>query len=324
MKTDNKWVRIGIGIIALLVIYFVFKYINGNPIPIKSALVVRGPLEQVVSASGVVDAPVYELSAKMGGRILDLKVKEGAWVEKGALLATFDNYDQARNDFSRAKQLFNDGAASQQALDAAKTNLDSARIIAPQAGVVAKINYDEGETVVPGSSAVVVVNYDKSWVEAQIDEIDIAGVKIGDKVKVTSDVYPDKNFESEIYWIAPLAELRKVGGRVKGDEESYVFPCKIKFLGKHDELKVNMSVNVEIVTKKTDSAVIVPREALMSKDDTFSVFAVKGGRVYQSNIQVGIRSYSSVEVVSGLKEGDIVATTNILKLKDKARISIEK
>ena len=190
--------------------------------------------------------------------------------------------------------------------------------------MVAKINYDEGETVVPGSSAVVVVNYDKSWVEAQIDEIDIAGVKMGDKVKITADVYADKVFEGEIFWIAPLAELRKVGGRVKMDEESYVFPCKIKFLGKHDDLKVNMSVNVEIITKKSANVAIIPREALISKDDTYSAFVIKGGRAYQNNIQVGIRSFSSVEVVSGLKEGDVVAVSNVLKLKDRARISIEK
>lgn len=324
MKTDNKWVRVGIGIAGLLVIYFVFKFINGNAVPVKSATVVRGPLEQVVSASGLVDAPVYDLSTKMGGRISDLKVKEGAWVEKGALLATFDNYDQARNDYSRAKQLFNDGAASQQSLDAAKTALDSARIIAPEAGIVAKINYDEGETVVPGSPAVVVVNYDKSWVEAQVDEIDIAGVKIGDKVKITSDVYPDKIYDGEIYWIAPLAELRQVGGRVKLDEESYVFPCKIKFLGKHEELKVNMSVNVEVVAKKTDNALIIPKEALLSKDDTPSVFIIKNGRAYQNNIQVGIRSFSSVEAVAGVAEGNVVAISNITKLKDNVRVKIEK
>ncbi|HVN67681.1 MAG TPA: HlyD family efflux transporter periplasmic adaptor subunit, partial [Candidatus Sulfotelmatobacter sp.] len=167
--------------------------------------------------------------------------------------------------------------------------------------------------------------YGRSWVDAQIDEIDIANVKIGDRVKISSDDYPDKTYDGEIYWIAPLAELRKVGGRIKVDEESYVFPCKIKFLGAHDEMKVNMSVNVDIATKKNDNALIVPREALVSKDDSSVVYVVgKYNRVKESKLVIGIRSFSSVEAVSGVTAGDQVAITNVSKLKDKGRVKIER
>jgi RND family efflux transporter MFP subunit len=188
---------------------------------------------------------------------------------------------------------------------------------------VAKINYDEGETVVPGSPVIVVVNYTKSWVNAQIDEIDIANVRMGDKVKITSDVYPDKVYEGQIYWIAPVAELRKVGGRVKMDEESYVFPCKIRMLNDHSELKVNMSVNVDISTKQNDNALLVPREALISKDDSSFVYVINRNRARERKILIGIRSYTSIEATSGLVEGELVAITNVSKLKDKGRVKIE-
>jgi RND family efflux transporter MFP subunit len=267
------------------------RFINRDIVTIKVAKVVKGPIEAVINASGMVDAPVYDLGPKMGGKIMVINVKEGQRVSKGQTLAEFD---------------------------------DTTRLVAPAAGVVAKVNFDEGETVSPGVPAIVVVNYNKSWVEAQIDEIDIANVKIGDEVNITSDVYPDKVFKGEIYWIAPLAELRKVGGRVKMDEESYVFPCKIRFLGAHDELKVNMSVNVEIGTQKNDNALVVPREALFSKDDTSYVYLVQKNKVYQTPIKIGIRSFTSVEATSGVLEGVEVAVSNLNNLKDKGRVKIER
>jgi multidrug efflux pump subunit AcrA (membrane-fusion protein) len=286
----GKW-QLVIGLIVILLISWIgYRWYNRDVVKVKLAKIVRGPLEQVVSASGIVDAPVYELGPKLGGKIMKIFVREGQWLRGGETLAEFD---------------------------------DTTRIVAPARGVVAKIDVDEGETAVPGRAAITIVNYARCWVEAQIDEIDIGNIRIGDRAKITTDVYPDKVFEGEIYWIAPLAELRQVGGRVKIDEESYVFPVKIKFLGPHDELKVNMSVNVEVVTKRNVNALVVPREALVNKDDVASVFIRKWRRVRQQEIKIGIRSYTSVEALAGLKEGDEVAITNVAKLKDWGRITIE-
>ena len=289
LKKRGKLFWIIILLIVLVLGYFSFKWINKDVVSIKTHVITSGPIESVVSASGIVDAPIYNLGPKMGGKIISLKVKEGEMVREGMTLAEFD---------------------------------DTTRIVAPGNGIVAKINYEEGEMVVPGSSAIVVVNNDNSWVEAQIDEIDIAGVKIGDKVKITSDVYPDKIFDGELYWIAPLAELRKVGGRVKMDEESNVFPCKIKFLGDHKDLKANMSVNIELITKTNNNAILVPRESIFSRDDSSLIYKIINNRAYETKIGVGIRSYVSVEAVTGLSIGDVIAFSNISQLKDKARVKI--
>jgi len=288
---DGKWFSVLIIAVIILAVYIGIKWWNKDVVTIKAAQITPGQIEAVVSASGVIDAPVYELGSRVGGRIAFWNVEEGDMVQKGATLAEYD---------------------------------DTTRIVAPANGVVAKVNYDEGETVVPGSNIVTIVNYKNSWVDAQIDEIDIADVKLGDQVKVSSDVYPDKIFSGEVTWIAPLAELRKVGGRIKIDEESYVFPCKIKFLGDHSDLKVNMSVNADIITKQKEGVLLVPREAIATKDDASIVYRLKGNRVYETKFEIGIRSFSSVEALSGLSGGDTVAISNLSKLKDKARIKIER
>ena len=292
MKKIKNWPWIVlIVLVVLLALWMGVRWWNRDVVSIKTSKVTRGRIEAVVTASGIVDAPVYDLGPKMGGKLITINVTEGQRVRNGETLAEFD---------------------------------DTTRLVAPADGLVAKINYDEGETVVPGSPVIVVVNYTKSWVNAQIDEIDIANIRIGDKVKITSDVYPDKVYEGQIYWIAPVAELRKVGGRVKMDEESYVFPCKIRMLGDHSELKVNMSVNVDISTKQNDNALLVPREALLSKDDTSLVYVINRGRARERKITIGIRSYTSIEATSGVVEGEMVAITNVSKLKDKGRVKIER
>ena len=291
IKINNWPWLIVIVLVVLLALWFGVRWWNRDVVAIKTAVVTRGLIEQVVTASGVVDAPVYDLGPKLGGKIVKINVKEGDHVQAGQTLAEFD---------------------------------DTTRLVSPDRGLVAKIEPTEGETINPGQTAITVVNYARSWIDAQIDEIDIANVKIGDMVRISSDVYPDKIYQGVIYWIAPLAELRKVGGRVKIDEESYVFPCKIRLVGAHDELKVNMSVNVDIATKKNDRALIVPREALISKDDSSIVYKVRQNRVSETKIEIGIRSFSSVEATAGVAEGDVVAVTNVTKLKDRGRVTVER
>lgn len=286
------WLWLILFLVLLLVSLIGSRWWNRDVVPIKTATIRRASIEEIISASGTVNAPVYEMGNPLGGKIASLKVSEGERVKRGTLLLEF---------------------------------ADGSRLVAPDSGLVAKVNYREGESVLPGTQpAVVVVNYDRSWVEAQIDEIDIADVKIGDRVKITSDVYPDKIFDGRIDWIAPLAELRKVGGRIKVDEESYVFPCKIKFLGDHSGLYANMSVNADLIARSKNNVPLVPREALVSQDDAQSVFMVKKNRVYQTKVSIGIRSSGSVEAVAGVSEGDVVAITNVAKLKDKGRVKIER
>ena len=108
------------------------------------------------------------------------------------------------------------------------------------------------------------------------------------------------------------------------DEESYVFPCKIRFLGAHRELMVNMSVNADIVAQRKDNVLLVPREALVSQGDYQTVFKIKNSRAWQSKLTIGIRSSASVEALIGVAAGDLLAISNVAKLKDKGRVQVER
>ncbi len=322
MKRDRKFYIIA-AIVALIVLWFGWNWYNRDVVSVKAAQIVKGEIRQVVISPGTVKAPVFDLGTKMGGILSAVLVHEGQIVQKGQLLATFDNYQQAKNDYDRTLKLFKDGYASSQNLDNVRMALDNSRIISPSYGIVAKSDYRAGETILPGTAAITVVDESSSWVEAQVDEIDVAQITLGQKATITCDNYPDKQYSGTLYWVSPLAELRQVGGRVKVDEESYVFPIKIKFDGDHKELKTNMSVNVEIVTSSDANALIVPREALFTKNDKQVVYVIKNGRSVEQPIEIGLRSYVSVEASSGLSEKAFVAISNLDKLKNKGRVKIE-
>ena len=75
MRKNRKWLWL---IIILLVLglggYIFLRWWNSDIITIKTASVTRGKIESIISASGIVNAPVYELGTKLGGKIADLKV----------------------------------------------------------------------------------------------------------------------------------------------------------------------------------------------------------------------------------------------------------
>ena len=111
MKRDRRWIWIILGILVVLLAGWIFsRWWNRDVVSIKVGAVARGSIEQVVSASGFVDAPVYELGTKFGSKVAVLNVREGQKVSKGMTLLEFD---------------------------------DTTRIVAPAGGLVAKVNYDE-------------------------------------------------------------------------------------------------------------------------------------------------------------------------------------
>jgi len=323
MFKNKKALWIILIIVAVIALLFYFRFKDNGVPHIKVATAGSGRIESIVSATGMVKAPIYELSSKGGARIASILVKEGQKVKKGQLLVKFDAYDEAKKNFDRSMYLFKNSMASDQSIDTATTMLQNSQMVAPGSGIVAKVSYDNGETPIPGNPVIVIVDKERSWVEAQIDETDMGKITLGQMADITSDVYPDKIFKANIYWISPLAELRKVGERVKPDEESYVFLSKLKFNSPHDELKVNMSANVDILTDAKENAVAVPREAILSEDEKNFVFIIKRNRAYKTVIKTGIRSYSSIEAVSGISNGDIVALSKLKDIKNWSRVIID-
>jgi HlyD family secretion protein len=97
----------------------------------------------------------------------------------------------------------------------AETLLDKTRIRAPIAGKVLQINAKVGELVAPTPELPLVVVGDMSIVRvrAEVDEPDVAKIKLGQRVSVKNNAYPGREFEGKVAEIAPSLALPRMGSR---------------------------------------------------------------------------------------------------------------
>jgi multidrug efflux pump subunit AcrA (membrane-fusion protein) len=319
----NKWLIIGMVVVLVVAAVFVFFRVRGGAIEAKVARVKKGNILSTISASGLVEANSVKLgSAKMAGRVEWVGVNEGDRVKEGQVLVKLDGYEQIRKEYERLRKLHAQGFVSDLEMERAKTALDNARIIAPFSGVVAEKSVIAGESISPGIAVIMVVDIDNPWVEIQIDEVDIAVVKVGQKVRFTTDAFPNKEFFGEITWINKQAELKKVGGRVRMDEEDLIFRGKVKFLDGRNILRPGMSVYAEIITGEKKGVLVVPREAVTLRGGKRMVLVINNDRAYERVVKLGLKDAEKVEILKGLSLGQKVAISNLDELKDKAKIKV--
>jgi len=116
----------------------------------------------------------------------------------------------------------------------------------PCDGVVLVKSADVGEVLAPGTSVVTVGDIDHPWVRAYVNETDLGKVKIGAKVKVTTDSFKDKAFNGRISFISSQAEFTPKQIQTQQERVKLVYRIKIDVENPGRELKLNMPVDAEI------------------------------------------------------------------------------
>jgi RND family efflux transporter MFP subunit len=136
---------------------------------------------------------------------------------------------------------------------------------------------------------------------AEINEVDISKVKLGQKVKIKLDAYPDTTFSGEVIEIALLAKKKDRKSDVK------VFPVEILVTGTHKLLKPGMTVNCDIIADRIDSVLFIPLEGLFSKDEKRIVYLKKGNSFKPQEVRIGRENNDYVIIEEGLKEDNEIA-----------------
>jgi len=120
--------------------------------------------------------------------------------------------------------------------------------VSPINGVVLVKAADVGEVLAPGTSVVTVGDIDHPWLRAYIKEQDLGRIKLGDKVKVTTDSFHDKFYDGHISFIASDAEFTPKQIQTAEERVKLVYRIKIDIDNPHHELKSNMPADAEILT----------------------------------------------------------------------------
>jgi len=194
------------------------------------------------------------------------------------------------------------------AFNAASDQLRYTKILSPMEGTVTERGIQPGEVVTPGvqasfdgKSLMTVSDLSTLIVKADLNQIDVAKVKLGQTVAVTLDALPGKSYEATITKIAPASITPK-------DKQVDVFPVEATLTKADALIKPGMTADVRIHIEKKPNVLILPIEAVVKekgKQMVTKVVAVeKGKKQEQVEVHVGARNDREVEVTDGIKEGD--------------------
>lgn len=169
----------------------------------------------------------------------------------------------------------------------------------PQAGVVDGLKIREGFYVKPGDTLLSIGKLDQVWVEAEVFERDAALIKEGLPVSMTLDYLPGEDWTGVVDYVYPALNSKTRTLRVR-----------LKFGNPDFQLKPNMFAQVSIHANQADSAIIVPKEAVIrtGKQDRV-VLALGDGQFKSIEVTIGRVDKDSIEILSGLNEDDVVVTS---------------
>lgn len=284
------------------------------------------------------------LSAQTQGLIKTLHVRKSQFVTKGTLLVTIDNSGMesqlntaeatlanAKLDAVRMRNARETGGVTEQQVESAELQVKYAttnvlqlqqmmanyKIVAPLSGVVNNIFAEQGGFASPGAPIIQLIDITKMNLGISIDQEMIPTfLKMGQKVKVTTDVYPGVVFDGLIETVnvnADASQKMDIGVSVENTE---THPLLGGMFGRAEFL---------FDKKYTDVSVLaIPRVAIIGSIQDPQVYVVNpDSTVAIRSILVGRTLGNNVEVVSGLTEGEQVVTAGQINLQAGTKVIVK-
>lgn len=203
-------------------------------------------------------------------------------------------YSQA--DLDRARAALSDAEAN---AAAARQVVANCSYRAPVAGTVYSIDTKATEFSEQGKILLQMANLTHMRVHAYFDEPEIGRLAVGQPIQIKWDAKPGQTWQGHIERVP--ATVITYGNRMVGD-----VPVMID--GNDDGLLPNASVTATVTTSNQDNALSVPREALYSENGKPYVYKVVNDELVRTPVVTGALNLTQVAILSGLKQGDVVAT----------------
>jgi HlyD family secretion protein len=210
--------------------------------------------------------------------------------------------EDAQRTYDRLKDGPNtdDVAAAQAKVDASQATVNSLSIIAPFDGQVLSVENRTGDTVTAGDLSVNLADMAHLYVETQVDESDIASVKLGNQAEVTLDAVSGVTLTGEVSAINPVGEV--VSGLVK-----YKVRIDLDKVKDGTFLPLGTTANVVIQTKAASAALALAIAAIQNDVKGEYVWVIQSdGSTKRVDVVSGVIVGDQVVVVGDLKEGDRV------------------
>jgi len=216
-------------------------------------------------------------------------------------------YDSA---LQNAKNMAADIDASNAAARLAERQLRDASVRAPFDGYVQQRMVSLGELVKEQMPVMKIVRIDPLKVTAEIPEGLAPWVQSGQTVDLQVDAYPDKPFTGKVSRISPSV-----------NQQTRAFPFEALVPNPQGLLKPGTFVRVKLTTNHVEDLLTLPYAALQYRYGVNRAFVVSGDSIVGREVKVGDRLGDRIEILGGVKAGDVVALTDVDNLSDGMKVS---
>lgn len=178
-----------------------------------------------------------------------------------------------------------------------QSQLREAVLKSPNKGQITKINKREGEMVQPTDWVVSSLPKGNFQIEVDIYEEDIVDVKIGDPVEIFIPAFPDENLKGLVVSVNPAEKMVS---------EVVYYETTIDLMDLKEGIKPGMTADIVIETNKKENVLVVSKKAVNKVNNKKIVKVFKEGKIEEREIEIGLEGDDSVEIISGLEEGEEV------------------
>lgn len=257
-------------------------------IPVRAARVEAQTISRTLDYASTIDAwDRAEVFPKVSGKILEKLKEDGAPVAKGETIAYIDR-DEVGFKFEKAP------------------------VESPLTGVIGRVYVDKGTNVSATTAVALVVDIDRVKVRLDVPEKFLPQVSIGQTARVRVEAYPREVFTGTVTLISPVVET-----------ETRTAPVEISIDNPGHRLKPGMFAGIQLLLERREGVPTMPQEAVIGREPNAYVFLVNDGVARMRDVALGIRENDRIEVLKGLKAGDLVAVMGQERLREGVAVTVE-
>lgn len=302
---------------------------SGNPqnaaIPVQAVAAKKGEISRFLLQTTTIEAErQVDILAKVSGQVVKLPAEEGMKVKTGQLLAQLDeaeiqieylrtkvSYETDQSVYERSKEMLEKTFISKEEFEAARLQYESSKsayeaarlqleytsVRAPFDGVITARNVELGQRVSSSGALFTLADFEPLRAKIYVPEKDIAQIYEGQAAKITVEAQRGQEFRGVVKMVSPVV-----------DPESGTSKVTIDIKDNTHMLKPGMFASVFITTETHENTLIIPKRAMVLETDMDQVYIYQEGKAHKVNLKLGFTSGDNVEVLEGLKEGDLVVT----------------
>ncbi|HKJ81867.1 MAG TPA: efflux RND transporter periplasmic adaptor subunit [Ignavibacteriaceae bacterium] len=276
--------------------------------------------------------------AEAQGRVVKVNAEVGDYKTAGSVLIRIDDelklaamkaaqvsFEKSKKDYARFQALYKGNSVTDSQLEAAKLAYQSAetqyivakrqyedtKVTTPISGVVTSRLVDVGNYVKMNTPVSNVVDISKLKVNVNVSESDVFKMKVGDKVEITTEVYPGVVFNGKIATISSKAD------------EAHTYPVEVDLPNSNQHpLKAGMFGMANFISLTKGDALLIPREALIGSIKDPEVYVVENNTAKLVKLVIGNTYDNYLEVISGLKEGQEIVVNGQNNIEDNNKVTI--